>query len=201
VYKRQTLRYVWSRPRLVLALGMLFVLGTYGLNFPIFISTMSVTAFHGGPGLYGTLSSAMAVGSIVGALITASRRQPSVRMLVLSALAFGIAGTIAATVSRIWLFGLLLAALGAAAQLFTTSTNSLVQLDTEPEMRGRVMAIYMGIFLGCTPLGAPLLGWMADAFGPRWALFAGAASGFAAASLALLRPLASRLQRTVPPTP
>jgi len=196
-----TLRYVWSRPRLVLALGMLFVLGTYGLNFPIFISTMSVTAFHGGPGLYGTLSSAMAVGSIVGALITASRRQPSVRMLVLSALAFGIAGTIAAAVSLIWLFGLLLAALGAAAQLFTTSTNSLVQLDTEPEMRGRVMAIYMGIFLGCTPLGAPLLGWMADAFGPRWALFAGAASGFAAASLALLRPLASRLQRTVPPTP
>ncbi|MGE0072252.1 MAG: MFS transporter [Thiomonas sp.] len=181
-----TLRYIWHQPTLVVALGMLFVLGTYGLNFPIFISTMSVTAFHGGPSLYGTLSSAMAVGSIFGALVTASRRQPTVRMLVSSAVAFGVAGSVAAALSSVWLFGLLLAALGATAQLFTTSTNSLVQLSTDPPMRGRVMAIYMGIFLGCTPLGAPLLGWVADAFGPRWALSAGAASGFAAALIALV---------------
>ena len=178
------LRYVWHSPRLLLALTMLFLVGTYGLNFPIFISTMSITTFHGGPGLYGALSSAMAVGSVVGALMSAGRQRPGLTILLASAGAFGLACTLAALAPNIWMFGLALAVLGALAQTFTTSTNSLVQLATQPAMRGRVMAIYMGIFLGCTPLGAPLVGWVADALGPRWALGVGAASGFAAAMVA-----------------
>ena len=72
------------------------------------------------------------------------------------------------------------------SQTFTTSTNSLVQLRTEPAMRGRVMAIYMAIFMGCTPLGAPMIGWVADVFSPRWALGVGAASGFVAALVAFV---------------
>lgn len=181
-----SLHYVWLHPTLVVALAMLFLVGTYGLNFPIFISTMSVATFHGGPSVYGALSSAMAVGSVLGALATAGRSQPSLRVLALSAFAFGVAGLLAAAMSSVWWFALMLAVLGAAAQTFTTSTNSLVQLSTEPLMRGRVMAIYMGIFLGCTPLGAPLVGWIADTFGPRWALAVGAASGLAAALLATI---------------
>ncbi len=177
-------RYLRGRPDLIVALSMLFLVGTYGLNFPIFISTMSVRAFRGGPDLYGALSSCMAVGSVAGALLVAGRKRPHLVLLRVSALAFGIACALAALMPGPWSFGLVLALVGSLAQTFTTSTNSLVQLSTEPLMRGRVMAIYMGIFLGCTPLGAPLVGWVADAFGPRWALGVGAASGFAAAALA-----------------
>lgn len=178
------LRYVKHRPDLVIALTMLFVVGTYGVNFSIFISTMSVTTFHGGPHLYGALSSALAVGSVLGALLAAGREQPRLTLLAASAFGFGVAGALAAVMPNVWSFGVMLVALGAMAQTFTTSTNSLVQLRTEPAMRGRVMAIYMAIFLGCTPLGAPLVGWVADFFGPRWALGVGAASGFVAAIFA-----------------
>ena len=178
------LRYVKQKPDLVIALTMLFVLGTYGLNFPLFISTMSVTAFQGGPHLYGALSSALAVGSVLGALLAAGREQPRLTVLVASAFGFGVTGTLAALMPNAWSFGLTLVALGAMAQTFTTSTNSLVQLRTDPAMRGRVMAIYMAIFLGCTPLGAPLIGWVADVFSPRWAIGVGAASGFVAAMVA-----------------
>lgn len=179
-------RYVWKRTDLVIALTMLFLVGTYGLNFPIFISTMSITVFHGGPHLYGALSSAMAVGSVIGALLAARRAHPRLLVLGASALAFGIVCTLAAVMPTVWSFGATLVALGAVAQTFTTSTNSLVQLRTQPSMRGRVMAIYMAIFLGCTPLGAPLVGWVADAFGPRCALGVGAGAGFIAAIFAFI---------------
>lgn len=180
------LRYVKHKPDLIVALTMLFLIGTYGVNFPIFISTMSVTTFHGGPHLYGALSSAMAVGSVLGALLAAGREQPRLTLLAASAFGFGVAGMLAAVMPNVWSFGLALVALGAMAQTFTTSTNSLVQLRTEPAMRGRVMAIYMAIFMGCTPLGAPLVGWVADAFSPRWALGVGAASGFVATIVAFV---------------
>ena len=178
------LRYVRRKPDLVIALIMLFLVGTYGLNFPIFISTMSVTTFHGGPHLYGALSSAMAVGSVLGALLAAGREQPRLTLLAASAFGFGVMCTLAAVMPNVWLFGLVLVGLGTMAQTFTTSTNSLIQLRTEPAMRGRVMAIYMAIFLGCTPFGAPLVGWVADVFSPRWALGVGAASGFVASIFA-----------------
>ena len=175
------LRYVWSRPDLRSIVVMLFLIGAFGLNFPIFISTMAVTAFHGSADLYGALSSTMAVGSVLGALLAAGRGRPSLLGLAASAFAFGLACALAAVMPSVWLFGAMLAALGAVAQTFTTSTNSLVQLSTDPPMRGRMMASYMGIFLGCTPLGAPLVGWVADRFGPRWALGVGAAAGLSAA--------------------
>ena len=175
------LRYLKTRPDLLIALAMLFLLSTYGLNFPIFISTMAVTTFHGGAHTYGALSSMMAIGSILGALHVAGRSHPSLTVLIVSAFGFGVVGTLAAIMPHQASFGLMLIGLGIMAQVFNTSTNSLVQLSTHPSMRGRVMAIYMGIFLGCTPLGAPLVGWIADAFGPRWALGVGAASGFVAA--------------------
>lgn len=172
--------YVRDKPDLVMALTMLFLVGTYGLNFPIFISTMSVTVFHGGPHLYGALSSTMAVGSVIGALLAAGRERPRLVILAASTLAFGAVCTLAAVMPNAWAFGAALVALGVVAQTFTTSTNSLVLLRTEPSMRGRVMAIYMAILMGCTPLGAPLVGWVADVYGPRWALGVGAVSGFVA---------------------
>lgn len=180
------LRYVWSRPDLKAVLFMLFLLGTFGLNFPIFISTMAVGPFQAGADHYGGLTSAMAVGSVAGALFTASRAQPHIARLVNASLVFGIGCALAAIMPSYGLFGLVLVFIGISAQTFTTSINTVVQLSTEPAMRGRVMAILLAILMGATPLGAPLVGWVADTFGPRWALGVGAASGFASAIVGLL---------------
>ena len=174
-------RYVWNRPDLRTALLMLFLIGTFGLNFPIFISTMSVRVFHAGADQFGLLTSLMAVGSVVGALLAARREKPRVALLLSSAATFGAGFVLAAAMPNFWLFGVALALIGVSAQTFTTTVNGTVQLSTEPAMRGRVMAILLAIALGGTPIGAPLVGWIADAFGPRWALCVGAASGFGAA--------------------
>jgi len=179
-------RYVWSRPDLKTVLFMLFLLGTFGLNFPIFISTMAVTAFHAGAGRYGILTSTMAIGSVAGALFTASRAQPHIARLVNASAIFGIGCALAAITPSYHLFGFALVFIGMSAQTFTTSINSVVQLSTEPGMRGRVMAILLAILMGTTPLGAPFVGWVADRFGPRWALGVGAASGIAAALVGLV---------------
>ncbi|HEY2023234.1 MFS transporter [Paraburkholderia sp.] len=179
-------KYVWTRPDLKAALLMLFLIGTFGLNFPIFISTMSVTAFHAGASEYGVLSSTMAIGSVTGALLAARRARPRMTLLLLAGTVFGVGCTTAALMPNYVLFGLVLVVIGVSTQTFTTSTNSLVQLTTEPAMRGRVIAILLAIALGGTPLGAPVVGWVADRFGPRWALGVGAASGFGAALVGLV---------------
>jgi MFS family permease len=174
-------RYVAKRPDLKTILVMIFLIGTFGLNFPIFISTMSVTVFHAGAGQYGLLTSIMAMGSVTGALLAAHREKPNMGLLFVGASVFGLGCALAAIMPNYWLFGLALVLIGIAAQTLTTTGNSTVQLSTEPAMRGRVMAILLAIALGGTPIGAPIVGRVADLFGPRWALSIGAASGFAAA--------------------
>ena len=174
-------RYVWSRPELRSILVMLFLIGTFGLNFPIFISTMAVRVFHTDAGGYGLLSSIMAVGTIGGAVLAAGRDKPRFEALLIGAAIFGVGCALAAIAPNYWLFAGALVVIGAAALTFANATNSLMQLSTEPAMRGRVMAIRLGVALGGTPIGAPIVGWIADNFGPRWALGAGATSGVAAA--------------------
>lgn len=188
-------RYVRHRPDLATALGMLFLIGTFGLNFPIFISTMAVSVFHKGPGQFGLLTSIMAVGSVAGALLSARRAAPRAELLIAGALTFGTGCALAALMPTYGWFGLMLAVIGVAAQTFTTTANGTVQLATDPHMRGRVMAIYMAIAMGGTPIGAPIVGFVADTFGPRWALAVGALAGVSAALIGL-RYLARRtLQR------
>ncbi len=174
-------RYVRARPDLKAVLLMLFLIGTFGLNFPIFISTMSVTVFHAGAGRYGLLTSIMAIGSVIGALLSARRAMPHIGLLTRSALAFGIGAGLAALMPDYWLFGLALVVVGVSAQTLTTTAISLVQLSTEPAMRGRVVAILLAVALGGTPIGAPVVGWVADRLGPRWALGIAAIAGLAAA--------------------
>jgi MFS family permease len=178
-------RYVWSRPDLRAILLMLFLIGTFGLNFPIFVSTMAVRVFHTDAGGYGLLSSIMAVGTIAGSLIGAGRDKPRFATLLIGTAVFGVGCALGAIAPTYWLFAGALVVIGVAALTFTNATNSLMQLSTEPVMRGRVMAIRLGIALGGTPVGAPIVGWVADNFGPRWALGVGATSGFAAAIVAL----------------
>ena len=190
------LRYVRGRRDLKAILVMLFLIGTFGLNFPIFVSTMAVSIFHTDARGYGLLSSIMAIGTMSGALLGAGRKMPRFRLLLVGAAIFGLGCTLAAFAPNYWLFAGALVVIGAAALTFTNTTNSLMQLSTEPAMRGRVMALRVGIALGGTPIGAPIVGWVASHYGPRWALGIGAASGFAAAIVALVavgRPPPNRL--------
>jgi len=180
------LRYVRSRADLLAIFGMLFLIGTFGLNFPIFISTMSVRAFQGGASQYGMLTSVMAFGTLAGALLAAGREKPQFRILPIATAIVGIGFALAAIAPNTWLFGASLVVIGVSTLTFTNATSSLMQLSTPPVMRGRVMALRLAIGVGATPIGAPIVGWVADAFGPRWALSVGAAAGLAAAAVALL---------------
>ena len=174
-------RYLKGRPDLVTVLAMVFVFATFGINFPVFVSAMAVKAFNAGPGAFGLLSSTLAIGSVTGALFAARREKPRAALLLAASASFGVALLIAAAMPNYALFGAALILVGWSAQTFNTTANSITQLWTEPAMRGRVMAIYMAILMGCTPLGSPLVGWVADRFGPRWSLAIGAAAGFIAA--------------------
>jgi MFS family permease len=178
-------RYVWQRPDLKAILIMLFLIGTFGLNFPIFISTMAVGVFHADARGYGLLSSIMAIGTVVGALLGAGRDKPRFGLLIVGAGVFGLGCTLAALAPGYWFFAGALVVIGVAALTVTNTTNSLMQLSTEPAMRGRVMALRVGIALGGTPIGAPIVGWVANHCGPRWALGVGAASGLVAAVVAI----------------
>ncbi len=178
------LRYVWSKSDLRAILLMLFLIGTFGLNFPIFISTMAVSVFHSDARGFGLLSSIMAVGTLAGALFAAGRQNPGVASLLAGAGVFGLGCTLAAVAPGYWWFGAALTVIGAASVIFTNGTNSIMQLSTEPAMRGRVMALRVGIALGGTPVGAPIVGWVANHYGPRWALSLGAGAGFTAALVA-----------------
>ncbi|WP_415238686.1 MFS transporter [Seleniivibrio woodruffii] len=178
-------RYIAGRPDLKTILLMFFLIGTFGLNFPIFISTMAVSVFHADAHEYGILTSIMAVGSVTGALLSAGRDVPRTGFLFLGTFVFGAGFILAAFMPHYLLFGLALAIIGISAQTFTTTALSAVQLLTEANMRGRVLAILFAISWGGTVIGAPIVGRVADIFGARWSLSVGAASGLLAAAAGL----------------
>jgi MFS family permease len=181
---REGWRYVGSRPDIVIVLVMMSLVGTFGVNFPIFTSTMAL-AFHQGANGYGLLSSVMAIGSVLGALMAARREKPRIVVIALASLGFGLSMLASAIMPSYWTFAAVLIVVGLSALTMMTSANAYVQTTTAPNMRGRVMALYMAIFAGTTPLGAPLVGWIANIAGPRWAIVVGAGSGLAAAGVAL----------------
>lgn len=193
---QQGLRYVARRPDLMAMLGMLAIIGTFGLNFPIFITTMAVQVFHTGAGGYGVLSSSLALGTVSGALFAAGTTRLTYRPLFVGTALFGLGCALAALAPSYALFALALVLTGFAALLFLSISNSLMQVSTDPAMRGRVMALRISIALGGTPVGAPIVGYVADAWGPRAALGFGAASGIGACLLGLLY----LARRSPPPT-
>jgi MFS family permease len=165
---------------------MLFLIGTFGFNFPIFISTMAVSVFHADARGFGLLSSIMSIGTMGGSLLAAGRDKPDFGSLLLGTGVFGIGCTLAAFSPGYWWFAADLAMIGVAALTFTNATNSMMQLSTKPSMRGRVMATRVGVALGGTSIGAPIVGWVANHFGARWSLGLGAVSAFLAAFVAAL---------------
>ena len=162
-------RYVLTRPDLMIVFVIVFLIGAFGMNFPIFSSTMAVE-FGRGAGEYGLLSSILAIGSLTGALLAARRERARIRVIILATAFFGVATLIAAFMPTFWTFAASTILIGLGAVTILTTANGYVQTTTEPALRGRVMALYMAILVGGTPIGAPIVGAVADGLGPRWAL-------------------------------
>jgi MFS family permease len=167
---REGLRYVKGRPDIILVMVLVFVLGTFGMNFQVTMALMATKVFDKGPGEYGLLGSIMAVGSLTAALLAARRARPRMRILLLALVGFTISTALLATAPSYALFALYLVPTGLSALTALTTANAMVQVSVDPIMRGRVMALYMAIFMGGTPIGAPMIGWIGDSFGPRWTI-------------------------------
>lgn len=183
---REGLRYVRGRPDLLLVLSLIFCVGTFGLNFYATLAIVARNVFERGADAYGLLSTMLAIGTLTGAVLAARRSggggaRPRLRLVVIAAMAFGLLELVAGLMPTYLLFGLMLIPTGAAALTFTTATNATIQLGVAPTMRGRVMALYMLLFLGGTPLGGPLIGWLAAEYGGRAPIVIGGALSFVSA--------------------
>lgn len=178
---RGALRYVARTPSLRIPLAMMAVVGTLSFNFQILLPLLASFTWHGTAATYTALAVAMGVGSVAGALAAGARGRVGPRLLIAAAAAFGVAELLVALAPTVELQLLALVPLGAATVTFAAGINSSLQLAVEPSMRGRVMALYSVVFLGSTPIGAPLVGWIAEVAGPRAGLVVGAAAALAAA--------------------
>jgi len=183
---RAGLRYVRGRPDIMLIMALVFVLGTFGMNFQMTTALMATAVFHKGAGGYGLLGSIMAIGSLSAALLSARRENPRLRILLVSLAAFVVASAAAALAPTYIWFAVLLIPVGLSALTVITTATAMVQLSVDPVMRGRVMALYMAVFMGGTPFGSPLIGWIGSAWGPRWTILVGSiATGLAVLGAAL----------------
>lgn len=179
---RSALRYVASTPKLRIPLAMMALVGTLSFNFQVLLPLLASFTWHGTASLYTALAVAMGIGSVGGALAAGARGRVGPRLLVVAAAAFGIAELLVAVAPTVELQLLALVPLGAVSVTFAAGVNSAMQLAVEPAMRGRVMALYSVVFLGSTPIGAPLVGWIAEVAGPRAGLVLGAAAALVAAA-------------------
>jgi MFS family permease len=173
------LRYVLRRHDLVVIFVMVFLLGTFGMNFPVMSSTMAVE-FGRGAGDYGLLSSILAIGSLTGALLVAKRPAARMRVVIIAAGGIGVVSLLASVMPTFWTFALTLILLGFAVSTLLTTANGFVQTTTDPTVRGRVLALYFAVLMGGTPIGAPLVGAAADALGARSTLVISAIAAFLA---------------------
>ncbi|PHV68941.1 MFS transporter [Williamsia muralis] len=173
---RSGVRYVRRNRHLVVVLATVFVVSTFGLNFPLSLALLTANTFEGTAGGYGLLSTMLAVGTLSGALVAARRTKPArLRHFLAGALAFGVFEVVVGVMPTFWLVAVVLIPVGVANIMFTTSAMNIMQLSVDSQMRGRVMGIYMLCFLGGTPIGSPLLGWLAQVTDPRAPLIVGGA--------------------------
>lgn len=178
---REGLRYIRSRTDIVIVLSMAFVVGALVFNFGIFSATMAVMEFGLGAHDYGFITSALAVGSMTGALIVARSNRPRLSVIIVAAGIIAIGATLAALAPTVTIFVVLYPLIGLGAILMIATSNSYLQVSTDDEFRGRVMAIYSTVVIGGTPFGSPLVGFVANTLGPRWAIGVAAIGGLIAA--------------------
>ena len=169
---REAWAYVRKRTDIFAVMITVFFAATFGLNFQVFTALMATAIFHKGPASYGSLGSIVAIGSLSGALISAkldTRRSP--RFIIAFALMFGASVALTAVAPSYFTYMLTLPIAGALGLTTMIAANSYVQTKTDAALRGRVMGIYLTIFLGGTPLGSPLIGWLAETIGTRQTIF------------------------------
>ncbi|OKJ84012.1 MFS transporter [Streptomyces sp. TSRI0107] len=184
---REGLRYVAGRPELIWPIVLVGFVGTFAFNFPVYLSAFADDVFHAGAGTYSLFNTLMAVGSVTGALLAARRGTARMRVLSAAALVFGTVEIFAAVTPQLWMFALLMIPLGVFGMTVNVTANTGIQMATDPAMRGRVMAFYMMVFLGGSPVGAPIVGWITDTYGARVGLAAGGAiAALAAVTIGLV---------------
>jgi MFS family permease len=190
---RTAARYVIGRPHIFWTIVLAGIVGTFGLNYPIVLSAMATRTFHGDAGTYGSFNIAIAIGSMCGALLAGSWRHTRLRLIVAAGVAFGLLQTVAATAPSVPTFFALLVALGVASLGFQSMANSSVQLWVDPELRGRVMGLYMLVFVGGTTIGSPIVGAITNEFGARFGMaFCGLVPAIAAVVVGMLQMSAGR---------
>ncbi|WP_369390069.1 MFS transporter [Streptomyces sp. CG1] len=180
---REGLQYVAGRPELIWPIVLVGFIGTFGFNFPVWLSAYAEHVFHAGAGGYSLFNTLMAAGSLAGALLAARRGTARLRILIAAALAFGALEIVAALAPSYWLFALLMVPIGIFGLTVNVTANTAVQMATDPAMRGRVMALFMMVFMGGTPLGAPIVGWITDTYGARVGFAVGGIVSAAAAGV------------------
>ncbi len=183
---RDGVRYTLARPDLMLILTIVFFAGTFGLNFQLTSALMATQVFHKGAGEYGLLGTTLAIGSLSGALLAARRGRIRHRLVILAALLFGVAEIVAGLLPSYLAFALWTPVIGVFSLTMITSANATFQMSVAPAMRGRVMALYMMVFMGGTPIGSPIVGWVGEQFGARWTLVGGGAATILGTTLAVV---------------
>jgi MFS family permease len=183
---REGLAYVRGRSDILVIMAVVCVVSTFGLNFQLTTAMMARIEFGKDAAAYGVLGSVLAIGSLTGSLLAARREHPRVRLVIGSAFAFALATGVAALMPTYLSFAIALIPVGLASLTMLTAANSAIQLSTPPQMRGRVMALYLMVFLGATPLGSPVVGWIGEQLGPRWAIGIGSVSALVVSVAAAL---------------
>ncbi|MDN5892458.1 MAG: MFS transporter [Nocardioides sp.] len=183
---RAGVRYVSGQPRMVMILVLVFFAGTFGMNFQITSALMATEVYGKGAGEFGVLGSSMAIGSLAGALMAARRTHIRLRLLVLAGGGFGAASIVAGLLPSYLAFAVFSPTIGFATITMLNSANAVLQLESDPALRGRVMALYMTIVMGGTPLGSPIIGWVGETFGARWTLIIGGLLTIAGVALAVV---------------
>jgi MFS family permease len=176
---REGLAYVAHRADLVIIFIVVGVVSCLGFNTQLTMAVMAREEFGRGAGEYGILGSILAVGALAGSLLAARRSRPRLRLVIGAAFAFGLASVVSALSPSYWFFAIWGVVVGLTSLTLITSANATIQLSTAPQMRGRVMSLYLVVFLGSTPIGSPLIGWVAEVWGPRWSIGVGAIASLA----------------------
>jgi MFS family permease len=167
------MRYVCSQPKMLMIMVLVFFAGTFGMNFQITSALMATQVFGKGAGEFGILGSALAVGSLAGSLLAARRPHIRLRLLIFSAIGFGVAEIVSGVLPTYLAFACFAPVIGFCTITLLNSSNATMQISSDPDLRGRVMALYMTVVMGGTPLGSPVIGWIGDHFGARWTLLSG----------------------------
>jgi len=183
---REGFSYVWHTPLLRDTLIMMGIIGTLSYEFSVVLPLLAQFTFHGNASSYAALTASMGIGSVLGGLVTAGRKKVAPQLLIRASFLFGIALFLAAIVPSLFLEVLVMIVIGIFSINFISLGNTTLQLESKPEMRGRVMALWAVAFLGSTPIGGPIIGWIGEHAGPRWGLVIGGLAAVIAAGIGVV---------------